>query len=56
MMPGYPRLSRPIHLLRPVYDIVVIGSGYWGAVAASRMARAGKCVALLELGEEKWRK
>ncbi|MFB6262416.1 MAG: GMC family oxidoreductase N-terminal domain-containing protein, partial [Bradymonadaceae bacterium] len=33
-------------------EIVVVGSGYGGAVAASRMARAGREVCLLERGEE----
>jgi choline dehydrogenase-like flavoprotein len=40
--------------MRPEYDVVVVGSGYGGAVAASRMARAGKSVCLLELGKERW--
>lgn len=43
-------------MMRPEYDVVVIGSGYGGGVAASRMARAGKSVAVLELGKEKWRR
>lgn len=51
----FPRLSRPVHLMRPEYDVVVIGSGYGGGVAASRMARAGESVAVLEMGKEKWR-
>lgn len=50
-----PRISRPVQLLRIQYDIVVVGSGYGGGVAASRMARAGKSVCVLELGKEKWR-
>jgi choline dehydrogenase-like flavoprotein len=40
--------------MRPSYDVVVIGSGYGGGVAASRMARGGQSVCLLELGREKW--
>lgn len=52
---GFPRISRPVELLRPEYDVVVIGSGYGGGVAASRMARGGQSVCLLELGREKWR-
>jgi len=40
--------------MRTEYDVVVVGSGYGGAVAASRMARAGQSVCLLELGKERW--
>lgn len=50
----YPRISRPVELMRISYDCVVIGSGYGGGVAASRMARAGQSVCLLELGSERW--
>lgn len=50
----YPRISRTVELMRSSYDCVVIGSGYGGGVAASRMARAGKSVCLLELGKERW--
>lgn len=51
----FPRLSKPVPLIRHEYDVVVIGSGYGGGVAASRASRAGKSVAILELGKEKWR-
>ena len=50
----FPRISRPVEILRTSYDVVVIGSGYGGAVAASRMARGGQSVCLLERGKEKW--
>jgi cholesterol oxidase len=46
------RISRPIEDIRQHYDVVVIGSGYGGAIAASRMARAGRRVCLLERGRE----
>jgi NADPH-dependent 2,4-dienoyl-CoA reductase/sulfur reductase-like enzyme len=51
----YPRISKPLELLRPSYDVVVIGSGYGGGVAASRMARGGQSVCVLERGRERWR-
>ncbi|KZL69975.1 glucose-methanol-choline oxidoreductase, partial [Colletotrichum tofieldiae] len=56
----YPRISKPVELMRSSYDCVVIGSGYGGAVAASRLARCkdanGKrqSVCVLERGQEKW--
>lgn len=50
----FPRISKPIEHIRDSYDCVVIGSGYGGSIAASRMARAGKSVCLLERGEERW--
>jgi cholesterol oxidase len=46
------RLARPLDRLRPRYDAVVVGSGYGGGVAASRLARAGQRVAVLERGRE----
>jgi hypothetical protein len=52
--PQFPRISRPVELLRPSYDVVVIGSGYGGGVASSRMARGRQSVCLLERGKEKW--
>lgn len=48
----YQRLSQPPSNIRPHYEVVVIGSGYGGSIAASRMARAGRRVCLLERGRE----
>lgn len=46
------RLSKPLSKLAPRYEAVVVGSGYGGGVAASRLARMGYRVALLERGRE----
>jgi cholesterol oxidase len=46
------RLSKPITALKPTYDVIVIGSGYGGSIAASRFSRAGLKVCLLEKGKE----
>lgn len=45
-----PALSSPHHDLQSHYPIIVIGSGYGGSIAASRLARAGQRVCLLERG------
>ena len=57
-MQGIP-IARPVvRRQRDAYDVVVVGSGYGGAIAASRMARARRAdgsqpsVALLERGRE----
>lgn len=47
-----PTLSRPHVHMRERYDVVVVGSGYGGAIAASRFARAGRSVCVLERGRE----
>ena len=46
------RLSSPLASLRDRYEVVVVGSGYGGGIAASRLARAGRSVCLLERGRE----
>jgi cholesterol oxidase len=46
------RLSSLIENLKDHYTVVVVGSGYGGAIAASRMARAGQQVCGLEHGRE----
>lgn len=46
------RLSSPIENLKDRYAVVVVGSGYGAAIAASRLARAGQQVAILERGSE----
>src|SRR5262245_65291322 len=47
-----PRLSLPIDRIKTHYSVVVIGSGYGGGIAASRLSRAGKDVCILERGRE----
>src|SRR5690606_37035814 len=51
-VPPSPVLSRPHALMRDRYDVVVVGSGYGGAIAAARLARAGRSVCVLERGRE----
>jgi cholesterol oxidase len=46
-------LSSPIGSMRSGYDVVIVGSGYGGGIAASRLSRAGKTVCVLERGAEK---
>ncbi len=46
------RLSSPIENIRDHYTVVVVGSGYGGGIAASRLARAGQQVCVLERGKE----
>ncbi|MGE6263319.1 alpha/beta fold hydrolase [Aeromonas media] len=46
------RLSKSLADLKDHYTVVVVGSGYGGSIAASRFARAGQSVCLLERGRE----
>jgi len=45
-------LSRSLDRVKESYDVIVVGSGYGAGVAASRLSRAGKRVAVLERGRE----
>jgi len=45
-------IGQGLAAIQPSYEVVVVGSGYGAGVAASRLARAGRQVALLERGLE----
>ena len=47
-----PRLSLTLDQLAEHYDVVVVGSGYGGAIAAARLAESGRRVCVLERGRE----
>ncbi|MEO8336113.1 MAG: GMC family oxidoreductase N-terminal domain-containing protein [bacterium] len=46
-------IATPIDRMSEEYDVIVVGSGYGGAINASRLARAGLKVCLLERGDER---
>lgn len=50
-------MTRPLAVgagqLRAAEEVVVVGSGYGGAIVASRLARAGRSVVVLERGSER---
>jgi cholesterol oxidase len=46
------RLSLPADQMLDHYSVVVVGSGYGGAIIAARVARAGRDVCILERGRE----
>ncbi len=46
-------IATPIDRMSEQYDVIVVGSGYGGAINASRLARAGLKVCLLERGDER---
>jgi hypothetical protein len=37
------RLSSPASEIGPAYDVIVVGSGYGGGVAASRLSSGASC-------------
>ncbi len=45
-------LSKPRAAMRDRYDVVVIGSGYGGSIAAARLSAVGKSVCVIERGRE----
>jgi cholesterol oxidase len=47
------RLSSRPEEMEQTYEVVIVGSGYGGSIMASRLARAGKKVCLVERGAEK---
>ncbi|MCU0427690.1 MAG: GMC family oxidoreductase [Candidatus Kapabacteria bacterium] len=47
-----PTLSKEHNRMAEKYDVIVIGSGYGGGIAAARLAAQGKTVCVLERGKE----
>ena len=46
------KIASSIDSLKDHYEVVVVGSGYGGGVAAARLARLGREVCVLERGRE----
>lgn len=46
------RLASPVHEMKNHYTVVIVGSGYGASIAASRLARTGQQVCVLERGKE----
>ena len=51
-MTNQKRIARSLDSAKSHYTVLVIGSGYGAGVAASRLARAGQDVCILERGKE----
>ena len=41
--------------MKPAYDVVIVGSGFGGAITGCRLAQAGRSVCILERGQ-RWRR
>ena len=48
----YSPITKPQKVIKPHYNVVIIGSGYGGGVAACRGARGGQSVCVFEKGLE----
>src|SRR6516162_8672170 len=48
-------IDESISIMKDIYDVVVIGSGFGGAINACRLSQAGRSVCILERGK-RWGK